>query len=82
MSWFIIALLYELLAEADLWAYIPFAESGFLGTAIVLSLLMANSVIKTEEALAASEKNLEAQVAYRTAERLAVSNTWEALSTL
>ena len=68
MSWFIIALLYEILAEAGLFVYIPLAETGFLGIAIALSLQMANSVIKTEEALAASQKNLAGQVAERTAE--------------
>lgn len=68
MSWFIIALIYEILAEAGFWAYIPLAESGFLGIAIALSLQMANSVIKTEEALATSQKNLETTVAERTAE--------------
>jgi len=66
MAWFIIALLYEILAEAALFVYVPLAETGFLGIAIALSLQMANSVIKTEEALAASEKNLEAKVAERT----------------
>jgi signal transduction histidine kinase len=51
-----------------LWIYIPLGETGFLGIAIAFSLQMASSVIKTEEALAASEKNLEAQIAERTAE--------------
>jgi len=68
MSWFIVALFYEILAEAGLFVYIPLAETGFLGIAIAMSLQMANSVIKTEEALAASEKNLEATVVVRTAE--------------
>ena len=67
MSWFIAALLYEILAEAGLFVYIPLAETGFVGIAVALSLQMANSVIKTEEALAASEKNLEAIVIERTA---------------
>ncbi len=68
MSWFIIALLYEIGAESGLWAYIPLAETGFLGMAIAMSLQMANSVFKTEEALAASQQNLEATVIERTAE--------------
>ena len=68
MSWFIVALLYEILAEVGIGAYIPLAETGFLGIAIVMSLQMANAVIKTEGALAASEKNLEGMVAERTAE--------------
>jgi len=67
MAWFMIALFYEILAEAGLFAYIPLAESGFLGIAIALSLQMANSVIKTEESLAASEKYLETIVTERTA---------------
>ena len=68
MSWFIITLLYEILAEVGLFVYIPFAESGFLGIAVALSLQMANSGLKTEKALAASQKNLEALVQERTAE--------------
>ncbi len=68
MAWFIVALFYEILAEVGLWPYIPLAETGFIGIAIALSLQMANSVIQTEKALAASEKNLERTVAQRTAE--------------
>jgi signal transduction histidine kinase len=68
MAWFIVALLYEILAEVGLWVYVPLAETGFLGIAIAMSLQMANTVIKTEEALAASEKNLEGMVVERTAE--------------
>jgi len=68
MSWFVLALLYELGAEADLWVYIPFAETGFLGIAIALALQMANSVIRTEEALARHQGTLDAQVQERTAE--------------
>ena len=68
MSWFILALLYEILAEAGLWVYVPLAETGFLGIAVAMSLQMANQAIKAEEALAASERNLEAQVHQRTAE--------------
>ncbi|MCP4360440.1 MAG: hypothetical protein GY796_20720 [Chloroflexi bacterium] len=74
MLWFIFSLLYEILAEVGLWVYIPFAETGFLGIAIVMSLQMANSVIKTEEALAASQKNLEKIITVRTAE-LAATQT-------
>jgi signal transduction histidine kinase len=66
MSWFIIALLYEIVVETGLVAYVPLAETGFLGIAIALSLQMANRVIKTEEALARSERRLEATVAERT----------------
>lgn len=72
MSWFIFALLYEIGAEAGLWGYVPLAETGFLGIAIALSLQMANSVIKTEEALATSQQNLEAMVVERTVELAAV----------
>ncbi len=68
MAWFILALLYEILAQVGLWVYIPFAETGFLGIAVALSLQMAHSVINTEEALAASRKNLEEVVTARTAE--------------
>jgi len=68
MSWFIIALTYEILAEVDLWVYYPLAETGFLGIAIALSLQMANQEIRAEETLAASEKELEALVAERTNE--------------
>ena len=67
MSWFIISLSYEILAEAGLFVYIPFAESGFLGIAIAMSLQMANSALKAEEALAAGQRNLEALVIERTA---------------
>jgi hypothetical protein len=59
MSWFIIALLYEILAEAVLWVYVPLAETGFLGITLAM---IANQAIKTEEASAASERYLEAQV--------------------
>ena len=68
MSWFIIALFYEILAEAGLWVYIPFAETGFLGIAIALSLQRANAVIKTEEALAESQTQLQTLVVQRTSE--------------
>ena len=66
MAWFFLALLYELGAEADLWVYIPFAETGFLGIAIALALQMANSVIRTEEALASHQDELEQMVEERT----------------
>ena len=68
MSWFIIALLYEIVAETRLIAYVPLAETGFLGIAIALSLQMANTVIRTEETLASSEKRLEVTVAQRSVE--------------
>ena len=68
MSWFILALFYEILAEAGVWVYIPLAESGFLGIAVALGLQMANSVIKTEEALAQSQTQLKSLVAERTSE--------------
>ncbi len=66
MAWFIIALLYEILAEVGLWEIIPLAETGFLGIAVALSLQMANSVIKTEEALARHQDELETLVGERT----------------
>lgn len=68
MAWFIFALFYEILAEAGLLIYIPLAESGFLGIAIALSLQRANAVIKTEEALANSQSQLETVLAQRTTE--------------
>lgn len=68
MSWFIFALFYEILAEAGLFVYVPLAESGFLGIAIALSLQRANIVIKTEEALAESQQQLETVLAQRTTE--------------
>lgn len=68
MAWFIIALSYEILAGAGLWVYIPFAETGFIGIAIALSLQRANATIKTEEALAVSQQQLQAALAERSSE--------------
>ena len=68
MAWFIFALFYEILAESGLLVYFPLAESGFLGIAIALSLQRANIVIKTEEALADSQHQLETVLAQRTTE--------------
>ncbi len=60
------SLFYEILAEIGLFVYIPLAESGFLGIAVALSLQRANVVIKTDEALAESQQQLEAVLAQRT----------------
>jgi len=68
MSWFIFALLYEILAETGLFVYMPLAESGFLGIAIASSLQRANVVIRTEEALANSQTQLESILTQRTSE--------------
>ncbi len=65
---FIAAIFYEILGESGVVPYIPVGEMGFLGIAIAASLQMANSVIKTEEALAEHRQNLEGLVATRTTE--------------
>jgi signal transduction histidine kinase len=65
---FVAGILYEILGESGLVPYIPFGELGFLGIAIAASLQMANSVIKTEEALEGHRHNLEGLVKERTAE--------------
>jgi signal transduction histidine kinase len=68
MLWFITMLAAELIGEAGLIGYAPYGEIGFLGLAVVVSLQMANSVIRTEEELAQYRQNLEALVDARTAE--------------
>ncbi len=68
MLWFITMLAAELIGEAGLIGYAPYGEIGFLGLAVVVSLQMANSVIRTEEELAQYRQNLEALVEARTAE--------------
>jgi signal transduction histidine kinase len=65
---FIAGIIYEALGESGVVPYIPFGELGFLGIAIAASLQMANSVIKTEEALARHRQGLETLVGARTAE--------------
>lgn len=64
---FIAGILYEVLGESGVVPYIPFGEFGFLGIAIAASLQMANSVIKTEEALARHQDELTMLVEERTA---------------
>ncbi len=68
MSWFIIALFYEILGESGVVAYVPLAETGFIGIAMAMSLEMAGEVIRTEEELATYHLNLEIMVAERTVE--------------
>jgi len=65
---FIAGIFYEILGESGIVPYIPFGEIGFLGIAIAASIQMANSVIKTEEALEKHRQNLEGLVEERTAE--------------
>ena len=65
---FIVGIFYEVLGESGFVPYIPVGEWGFLGIAIAASLQMANSVIKTEEALERHEHNLRGLVEARTAE--------------
>ena len=65
---FIAGIFYEILGESGVVPYIPFGELGFIGVAIAAGLQMANSVIRTEEALEAHRQNLESLVAERTAE--------------
>ena len=65
---FIAGIFYEILGESGLVPYIPLGEIGFLGIAIAASLQMANSVIKTEEALEQHRHNLEGLVEERTKE--------------
>jgi signal transduction histidine kinase len=65
---FIAGITYEVLGEGGLVPYIPFGELGFLGIAVAASLQMANSVIRTEEALERHRRNLEGLVEERTAE--------------
>ena len=65
---FIAGIFYEVLGESGVVPYIPFAEFGFLGIAIVASLQMANSVIRTEEELDEHRQNLAGLVEARTAE--------------
>jgi signal transduction histidine kinase len=65
---FIAGIFYEILGESGFVSYIPFGEIGFIGFAIAASLQMANSVIKTEEALEGHRHNLEGLVDERTAE--------------
>lgn len=65
---FIAGIFYEILGESGLVPYIPLGEFGFMGIAIAASFQMANSVIKTEEALEEHRQNLEQMVDERTAE--------------
>jgi signal transduction histidine kinase len=65
---FIAGIFYEILGESGFVPYIPFGELGFLGIAIAASLQMANSIIKTDEALEQYRHNLEGLVEERTAE--------------
>jgi PAS domain S-box-containing protein len=65
---FTIGIFYEVLGEFGFVPYIPLGEIGFLGIAIVASLQMSNSVIKTEEALEQHRQNLEGMVDERTEE--------------
>ncbi|MDH3674496.1 MAG: PAS domain S-box protein, partial [Anaerolineae bacterium] len=65
---FIAGIFYEVLGESGVVPYIPFGEFGFLGIAIVASLQMANSVIRTEEERDQFRLNLEGLVETRTAQ--------------
>jgi signal transduction histidine kinase len=65
---FIAGVFYEVLGESGIVPNIPFGELGFLGIAIAASLQMANSVIKTEEALEQHQHNLKGLVKERTVE--------------
>ena len=66
--WFVVALAAELLGQAGLIVPIFYAEFGFLGFAVAISLQMSNEIIKTEEELAAYQLDLERLVRERTAE--------------
>ncbi|MCJ7535993.1 MAG: sensor histidine kinase [Anaerolineales bacterium] len=65
---FITGIFYEVLGESGFVPYIPLGEFGFLGIAIAASLQMANSAIKSDEALDQYRNNLEGLVEERTAE--------------
>ena len=65
---FIVGIFYEILGETGVVPYFPLGEIGFLGIAIAASLQMANSVIRTEEALDRHRQNLEGLVEARTAQ--------------
>jgi signal transduction histidine kinase len=65
---FVAGIFYEALGTSGFVPFIPFGEFGFLGIAIAASLQMANSVIKTEEALEQHRHSLEGLVEERTAE--------------
>lgn len=68
MAWFVLMLGYEILGYLGIVAYVPVAEVGFIGFAVAISLMRANTVIRTEEELAAYKSNLEHLVQERTAE--------------
>ena len=64
---FIAGIFYEILGETGFVPYLPLGELGFLGIAVAASLQMANSIIKTDQALEDYRQNLEQLVAERTA---------------
>jgi signal transduction histidine kinase len=68
MSWFIIALFYEILGMSGLVTYVPLAETGFIGIALAMSLQMAGEVFRSEEELVIYRLNLENMVMERTVE--------------
>ncbi len=67
MSWFIVTIIVDILVDLGI-APLYLGDFGFLGLAIVLSLQLANEVIRTEEELAQHRHNLEALVEERTGE--------------
>jgi signal transduction histidine kinase len=68
MLWFVATIIVDITVEAGLIDFIILSDFGFVGLAVVISLQMANSVIKTEEELARHRKNLETLVEARTGE--------------
>ena len=68
MLWFVVAIFFEILGQSGIIDYFPLGEFGFLGIAVVMSLQMANFVIKTEGELARHRENLVTLVDERTIE--------------
>lgn len=68
MLWFIVTIVVDSLVDTGTIDFIFLSDFGFLVLAIVLSIQMANEVIKTEEKLADYRQNLETMVETRTAE--------------
>lgn len=68
VAWFVATLVGDILIEAGVMEFVFMTDFGFLGFAVAMSLQMADSVIRTEEALARQQDQLESLVEERTAD--------------